>query len=76
MCEAVEACTCGAAFAEDADTDKATLEPGKLADQVILSEDILVSHPEALLLTYSVGQHLVAGRSIVGAIREPPRQAF
>jgi predicted amidohydrolase YtcJ len=41
MEDALDACTRGAARAEGADGEKGTLEPGKLADAVVLSRDIL-----------------------------------
>ena len=46
--EAVRAYTRGSAYAEFAEGEKGTLEPGKLADVVILSHDILSGGAEAL----------------------------
>lgn len=46
--EAVRAYTRGSAYAEFAEGEKGTLEPGKLADLVILSHDILSGGAEAL----------------------------
>ncbi|MGB8909659.1 MAG: amidohydrolase family protein, partial [Candidatus Cybelea sp.] len=37
---AIEAYTRGSAFAESQETEKGTLEPGKLADLAMLSQDI------------------------------------
>jgi hypothetical protein len=50
-----------AAFAEHGEKDKGTLEPGKLADLVVLSQDLLVIPPERIkdtkvLLTVLGGQ--------------------
>ncbi len=47
--EAVRAYTSGSAFAEFAEKDKGTLEPGKLADFVMLSHDILSGGLESLM---------------------------
>lgn len=47
--EAVAAYTRGAAFASGQERARGTLEPGKLADLVILSEDVFRAPPEALL---------------------------
>ena len=60
MREAVEAYTRGAAYAEYQEDEKGTLEPGKLADLVILSEDIFAGPPETLLQTRVLGT-LVGG---------------
>ena len=43
--EAVRAYTVGSAYGEFADSVKGTLEPGKLADIVILSRDIFAIDP-------------------------------
>ena len=43
--EAVRAYTFGSAFAEFQEKEKGTIEPGKLADFVILSEDIFTINP-------------------------------
>lgn len=49
--EAVGAYTCGAARAEGEERHRGSLEPGKLADLVVLSRDIFDTPPEALLDT-------------------------
>jgi len=53
--DAVAAYTRGAAFAEYEEGRKGTLEPGKLADLVVLSEDIFAEPPEVLLRTRVIG---------------------
>jgi len=44
--QALRAYTIGSAYAEFAEKDKGTLEPGKLADFVVLSQNILKTKPE------------------------------
>jgi predicted amidohydrolase YtcJ len=51
MREAVTAYTIGAAWAEGEESRRGTIEPGKLADLVILSRDIFQGPPEVLLDT-------------------------
>jgi predicted amidohydrolase YtcJ len=46
--EAVEAYTLGSAYAEFQETEKGSIAPGKLADLVILSEDIFAIDPKAI----------------------------
>jgi predicted amidohydrolase YtcJ len=46
--EALRAYTAGAAHAEFQEREKGTLEPGKLADLVVLSEDLLAVPPERI----------------------------
>ena len=46
--EAIEAYTMGAAFAEFQEREKGSITPGKLADMVILSDNIFDVKPEAL----------------------------
>ncbi|MDP9267299.1 MAG: amidohydrolase [Acidobacteriota bacterium] len=46
--EAVEAYTTGSAYAEFQEKDKGTIAPGKLADVVLLSDDIFSIRPEAI----------------------------
>src|SRR5690606_31630153 len=45
VAEAVRAYTAGSAYAERQDAIKGTLEPGKLADLVVLSDDIFAIDP-------------------------------
>jgi predicted amidohydrolase YtcJ len=51
VAEAVYAYTAGAAYASGEETIKGTLSPGKLADLVVLSQDIFVVDPMAILET-------------------------
>jgi predicted amidohydrolase YtcJ len=46
--EAIEAYTIGAAFAEFQEKEKGSIIPGKLADMVILSDNIFELKPEAI----------------------------
>jgi predicted amidohydrolase YtcJ len=48
LSEAVEAYTMGSAFAEFQERDKGSITPGKLADMVILSDNIFDLKPEAI----------------------------
>ncbi|HWA93011.1 MAG TPA: amidohydrolase [Terracidiphilus sp.] len=48
VAQAVHAYTVGAAFAEHQETVKGSIEPGKLADLVVLSDDIFTIAPEAI----------------------------
>ncbi|MDT8070671.1 MAG: amidohydrolase [Terriglobia bacterium] len=46
--EAVEAYTMGSAYAEFQDKEKGSITPGKLADMVMLSDDIFAIKPDAI----------------------------
>jgi predicted amidohydrolase YtcJ len=48
LSEAVDAYTMGSAFAEFQERDKGSITPGKLADMVVLSENIFDLKPEAI----------------------------
>src|SRR5881392_1350743 len=48
LSEAIEAYTVGAAFAEFQEHEKGSISPGKLADMVILSDNIFELKPEAI----------------------------
>ncbi len=65
--DALRAYTYGGAWAVGEDTEKGTLEPGKLADFVVLSEDILNLPADriaaAQVLRTIVGGHVVYDRS-------------
>ena len=61
--QAVTAYTRGAAYAEDAETQKGTLAPGMLADLAVLSQDVFTVPPEQLPATESV-LTIVGGRVI------------
>lgn len=61
--EAVRAYTTGSAYAEFGEREKGTLEPGKLADIVVLSQDIFRIDPEEILKT-KVEETIVGGRLV------------
>jgi len=48
VAQAVHAYTMGSAYAEHQETVKGSIEPGKLADLVVLSDDIFTIPPEAI----------------------------
>jgi predicted amidohydrolase YtcJ len=48
VAQAVHAYTMGSAFAEHQETVKGSIEPGKMADLVVLSDDIFTIPPEAI----------------------------
>jgi predicted amidohydrolase YtcJ len=58
--EAVAAYTLGPAWAEGEEAHRGTIDPGKLADLVVLADDIFAGPPELLLQTRVVGT-LVGG---------------
>ena len=61
--EAVEAYTMGSAYAEFQEKDKGSITPGKLADMVLLSDDVFAIDPvkirEVKILTTWVGGQIV-----------------
>jgi len=61
--EAMEAYTTGAAYAEFRETDKGNLTPGKLADLVVLSDDVLALPPERIR-DVKVDVTIVGGRAV------------
>lgn len=61
--QAIAAYTSGSAFAEFAETQKGTLQPGMLADFVILDRDI-TAIPAAEILQTSVLRTVVGGRTV------------
>ncbi len=60
---AIRAATLGSAYANFAETDRGSIEPGKLADLVILSRDVFANEPAALLDT-SVDATIVGGEVV------------
>jgi predicted amidohydrolase YtcJ len=48
IAEAVEAYTLGSAYAEFQDQQKGSISPGKLADMVLLSDDLFTIRPEEI----------------------------
>jgi predicted amidohydrolase YtcJ len=65
LAEAVEAYTLGSAFAEFQENEKGSITAGKLADMVILSEDIFAIGPEAIR-NVKVETTIVGGRIVYG----------
>jgi predicted amidohydrolase YtcJ len=63
LAEAVEAYTLGSAFAEFQEKEKGSITPGKLADMVILSDDIFDMQPEAIR-NVKVETTIVGGRVV------------
>ena len=61
--EAIEACTMGSAYAEFQEKDKGSITPGKLADMILLSDDILSIDP-AKILDVKVLKTIVGGRLV------------
>jgi predicted amidohydrolase YtcJ len=63
VAEAVEAYTLGSAYAEFQEKDKGSITPGKLADMVLLSDDVFTIEPakirEVRILTTWVGGKIV-----------------
>jgi predicted amidohydrolase YtcJ len=63
IAEAVEAYTMGSAYAEFQEKDKGSITPGKLADMVLLSDDVFAIEPvkirEVKILTTWVGGQIV-----------------
>jgi predicted amidohydrolase YtcJ len=66
--EAVEAYTMGSAFAEFQEKDKGSITPGKLADIVILSDNIFDLKPEAIR-NVKVETTIVGGKLVYGGKR-------
>ena len=63
--EAIEAYTIGAAFAEFQEREKGSISPGKLADMVILSDNIFELKPEAIR-NVKVKTTIVGGKVVYG----------
>ena len=63
VAEAVEAYTMGSAYAEFQEKDKGSITPGKLADMVLLSDDIFSIAPEAIR-NVKVTQTFVGGKIV------------
>jgi predicted amidohydrolase YtcJ len=68
LAEAVAAYTTGSAYAEFQERDKGSLAPGKLADLVVLSEDVFAVPPERIR-DVRVETTVVGGRVVY---RRPP----
>jgi len=63
--EAIEAYTMGAAFAEFQDSKKGSISPGKLADMVIVSDNIFELKPEAIR-NVKVKTTIMGGKVVYG----------
>jgi predicted amidohydrolase YtcJ len=63
--EAIEAYTMGAAFAEFQESEKGSISPGKLADMVIVSDNIFELKPEAIR-NVKVKTTIVGGKVVYG----------
>jgi predicted amidohydrolase YtcJ len=63
--EALRAFTIDAAYAAHAETDLGSIEPGKLADLLVLSEDVMRVEPQAIL-KITVRMTIVGGEIVYG----------
>jgi predicted amidohydrolase YtcJ len=70
VAEAVEAYTMGSAYAEFQEKEKGSITPGKLADMVLLSDDILSIDPTKIRDT-KVLKTIVGGKLVWDASRAP-----
>ncbi len=71
IAEAIYAYTQGSAFAEFRETRKGRLEPGMLADFVVLDHDLLIASPEQILRT-RVLRTVLGGKTVfAGAMHSP-----
>jgi len=70
VAEAIEAYTMGSAYAEFQESEKGSITPGKLADMVLLSDDILTIAP-AQIRNAKVIKTIVGGKLVWDA-SEPP----
>ena len=61
--EAVEAYTMGSAYAEFQEKEKGSITPGKLADMVILSDDIFSIDPK-LIRNVQVESTILGGKVV------------
>ncbi|HLW88165.1 MAG TPA: amidohydrolase [Terriglobales bacterium] len=69
--ESVRAYTMGSAYAEFQEKEKGSITPGKLADMVILSDDIF-SIPPAKIREVKVLKTIVGGKVVWDVERNPP----
>jgi predicted amidohydrolase YtcJ len=67
VAEAVEAYTMGSAYAEFQEKEKGSITPGKLADFVVLSDDIFKIPPDAIR-NVKVQATYVGGKPVYGAV--------
>jgi predicted amidohydrolase YtcJ len=71
VAESVRAYTMGSAYAEFQEKEKGSITPGKLADMVILSDDIFSIEP-VKIREVKVLKTIVGGRLVWDASRKPP----
>jgi predicted amidohydrolase YtcJ len=69
--EAVQAYTMGSAYAEFQEKEKGSITPGKLADMVLVSDDIFAINP-VKIRDVKVLKTIVGGRVVWDASRNPP----
>jgi predicted amidohydrolase YtcJ len=67
VAESVEAYTLGSAYAEFQEKEKGSITPGKLADFVVLSDDIFTI-PPAAIKDVKVEATFVGGRIVYGGL--------
>ena len=67
MLRALRAYTRGGAFGTREEGRKGTIEPGKLADLIVLSSDLLTAPPEQILKT-RVSLTVLGGRVVYGRV--------
>lgn len=67
VAEAVEAYTSGSAYAEFQEKEKGSITPGKLADFVVLGDDIFKIPPEAIK-SVKIQAAYVGGKPVYGAL--------
>jgi len=67
VAESVEAYTMGSAYAEFQEKDKGSISPGKLADFVVLSDDIF-HIPPAQIKNVKVEATYVGGKLVYGGL--------
>ena len=67
MAEAVEAYTLGSAYAEFQENEKGSITPGKLADMVLLSDDIFAIDP-GNIRDVKIVTTMVGGKTVWDAI--------
>ena len=71
MEESVRAYTMGSAYAEFQEKEKGSITPGKLADMVILSDDLFLIDP-VKVRDVKVLKTIVGGKVVWDAMRQPP----
>jgi predicted amidohydrolase YtcJ len=72
--ETIEAYTLGSAYAEFQEQEKGSITPGKLADMVLLSDDVFSIAPEKICDTH-VLKTIVGGKLVFDSIRAASKSA-